>query len=149
MWTLLAGYLMYCSVFKKLVMTFEWCLFHWFVMWTSKGQGSGIVRWQSDGSFRGTQQMKGYENYKLMNKDNHKIEGTYLIIPRILKIILLKSLSQWLLLGALKFLPRIAHAPIKISPHCWWFINKPHVSKHPCNKHPWPGINYNIVIWLV
>ena len=62
-------------------------------MWTSKGQGSGIVRWQSDGSFRGTQQMKGYESYELMNKDNHKIGRTYLNIPQILKIILLKSLS--------------------------------------------------------
>ena len=62
-------------------------------MWTSKGQGSGIVRWKSDGSFGGTQQMKGYESYELMNKDNHKIGRTYLIIPQILKIILLKSLS--------------------------------------------------------
>ena len=62
-------------------------------MWTSKGQGSGIVRWKSDGSFGGTQQMKGYESYELINKDNHKIGGTYLIIPQILKINLLKSLS--------------------------------------------------------
>ena len=66
-------------------------------MWTSKGQVSGIVRWQSDGSFGGTQQMKGYEDYELMNKDNHKIGGTYLIIFRILKIILLKSLSLFVI----------------------------------------------------
>ena len=77
-------------------------------MWTSKGQGSGIVRWQSDNSFGGTQQMKGYEGFELLNNDNHKIGGTYLIITWILKIILLNSLSLWLLLGALKFFPRIA-----------------------------------------
>ena len=67
-------------------------------MWTSKGQGSGIVRWQSDGSFGGTQQMKEYERYELMNKDNHKIGRTYLIIPQILKIIPLKSLSLFVTL---------------------------------------------------
>lgn len=86
-------------------------------MWTSKGQGSGIVRWQSDSSFGGTQQMKGYEGYELMNKDNHKIGGTYPNIENYST----KEFESMIALRHTKVLsrdsPRI-FAPIKISPLC-------------------------------
>ena len=108
---------MYCWVFKKLVLTFKWCLFHWFVMWTSKGQDSGIVRWQSDGSFgvhnkwRDMKVMNlwikiiisdhspNIENYS--TKEFEPICNFCFYLP--MNGIKKKILSLWLLLGALKF----------------------------------------------